>query len=268
MKRRDFIGSSLSLATLTTAASVFKLRPANAQELELLQAGELSSATEGTFPPFSLRAPSGELDGFELRIMAEIAQRLGLSYRPSIVKWESILIGLQADQYDLVSNPMGITAERQKAVTFCDAWVESGARLVVPLDSPIQTPADAHGKTIGVIVASTFVPLAEKLDADIKTYKADPDALQDLVNGNIDAVITESIAAAYAIKTANLPLRLVDELLDSFQMGWAVKQGKPNLVRAINQALAAMIADGTYERIAMDMIGLNPAPRQPIRSIL
>ena len=239
-----------------------------AEELELLNAGELSAATEGTFPPFSLRDASGNLDGFEMRIMGEIANRLGLEYKPVIIKWESILVGLKADQYDIISNPMGITEARQEEVTFCDAWVESGARLVVRNDASIQSTDDVKGKNIGVIVASTFVPIAEQLGGVVKTYKADPDALQDLVNGNVDAVITEGIAAAYAIKTADLPLHMTDDLLDSFQMGWAVQKGKPNLVKAINQALADMHADGTYERIADEMIGISPKPKEPIRSQL
>ena len=265
MKRREFIIKGTAVAA--TAPAILSSRWAAASELELLVPGELSAATEGTFPPFSMRDPSGKLDGLEMRIMTEITQRLGLSYKPVIIKWESMLVGLKAGQYDMISGAMGITEERQKSVTFCDAWLESGARLVVRNDSAIETNADAKGKTIGVIVASTFVPLAEKLGGVVKTYKADPDAMQDLVNGNIDAVITESIAAAYAIKTAGLPLRMTDELLDSFQMGWAVQQGKPNLVKAINKTLGEMMADGTYKLITSELIGINPAPREPIRSL-
>jgi polar amino acid transport system substrate-binding protein len=163
---------------------------------------------------------------------------------------------------------MGITAERQKQVLFCDAWVESGAKLVVRADSTIKQPADAKGRTIGVIVASTFVPLAEKLGGEVRTYKADPDALTDLANGNIDSVITDAVAGAYAIKTAGLPLRLLDGYLDSYQMGWAVTKERPELVRAINAALAAMVKDGTFGQIALAEIGLDPTPREPIRSQL
>jgi polar amino acid transport system substrate-binding protein len=51
-------------------------------------------------------------------------------------------------------------------------------------------------------------------------------------------------------------------------MGWAVKQGKPNLVTAVNVALAEMVADGSFARIAMAEIGIDPTPNEPIRSLL
>ena len=237
-------------------------------ELEILEPGVLSTATEGAFAPFSFRSAAGELKGFEIEVIQEIANRLGLEHRPVITKWESILVGLQADQYDMISNPMGITAERQKAVTFCTAWVESGAKLVVPEGSDITSLEQVAGKSIGVIVASTFVPMAEELGGTVKLYKSDPEALQDLVNGQIDAVITDAVAGGYAIKTAGLELRLVDEFIESYQMGWAIKNGKPNLTRAVNAALDAMIKDGTYASLSENILGIDPTPKEPIPSNL
>ncbi len=267
MKRRSLIQKAAALAALPLLPAI---RPgaAFAADLELIEPGVLSTATEGSFPPFSIRDASGDLGGFELEIIREIASRLGLEHKPVIIKWDSILIGLEADQYDMISNPMGITEERQQAVTFCDAWVESGARLVVREDSDIRSLDDADGKTIGVIVASTFVPMAENLGGEVKSYKSDPEALQDLANGNIDSVITDAVAGAYAIKEAGLPLELVDGYIESYQMGWAVRKGKPNLVTAVNGALAAMIEDGTFATIAGDVIGIDPTPENPIRSIM
>ena len=87
-------------------------------------------------------------------------------------------------------------------------------------------------------------------------------------NGTIVPAITDAVAGAYAIKTGNLPLRLIDGFIETYQMGWAVKQGKPNLVTAINAAPAEMVADGTFGRIGMATIGLDPTPAEPIRGLL
>ena len=239
-----------------------------ADDLELIEPGVLSTATEGAFAPFSMRTADGKLEGFELAVIGEVAKRLGLEHKPVVIKWDSILVGLMSDQYDMISNPMGITEERQKSVTFCDAWVESGAKLIVPDDSAIKSLADAKGKKIGVIVASTFVPMAENLGGEVKLYKSDAEAMQDVANGRIDAAITDAVSGGYAIKIAGLELRLVDEFIESYQMGWPVKQGKPNLVKAINKTLAEMIEDGTYAALGQDILGMDPTPAEPIRSIL
>lgn len=265
MKRRTFLSATAG----ALAAPVLLRRPAFAAgELELLQPGVLKSATEGTFPPFSFSAADGRLDGLEMRIMGEIAGRLGLAYEPVVIKWESMLIGLQADQYDIVGNAMGITAERQEQVTFCDGWLESGAQLIVPSASAIADAAGAAGKRIGVITASIFVPLVEGWGAEAVHYKADIEAMMDTVNGQIDGMVTDSIAGAYSIAKAGLPLKLVGGLHSPYQMGWAVKKGKPNLVTAINSTRAEMVADGTVARLFADLIGYDPSPAEPIRSLL
>ena len=254
--------------TLIAAALVGGIlaQPALAQELELIEPGKILVATEGTYPPFSMRSPDGQLDGLEIRVGKEIAKRLGLEYQPVIIKWEALLVGLAADQYDFASDAMDITAERQKQVTFADGWLESGGRVVVKEGSEIKTPADIKGKTVGVLVASTWQKLAEERGATVKTYKAESDALQDLVNGGVDAVITDSIAAAYAIQESKLPLVLVEEYVSHVQKGFPFKKGKPNLVKAVNKALADMIADGTYAKLTTPIVGYSPAPKDPIRS--
>ena len=264
MKRRDFI----AIAGASTAASLIA-RPVFAQgELELITPGVLTSATEGGYPPFSMRKPNGELDGLEMRIMGEICRRLDLMYEPVIVKWESMLVGLQANQYDIVGNAMGITEERQKAVTFCDGWVETGAQVVVREDSDYSSADQLKGKKIGAISASTFIPIVESLGGELKAYKGDIDGMQDLVNGNIDAVILEAIAANFAITKSMLPLRALPGLIDPAQLGWAVKKGKPNLVTAINETRAEMVAEGKVAELFDDIIGFDPSPKEPIRSIL
>ena len=257
-------------AIAITAVIALKLlgSPAMAADLELLVPGELSAATEGTFPPFNMQGADGKLDGLEMRVMGEIAKRLGLTYKPVITKWETILIGLKADQYDTSSDAMDITEERQKQVVFIDGWLESGGRLVVKADSAIKSNDEIKGKTVGVLVASSWEKLATGLGASVKTYKSETDAVQDLVNGNIDGVITDSIAAAYMIKASNLPLHMTEGYLSHIQKGFPIKPGKPNLVKAINKALADMIADGTYAKLTSDLIGYSPAPAEPIRSKL
>lgn len=255
------------LAALAVAILPFGHAAKADDKLELLVPGELSAATEGTYPPFSMRAPNGDLDGLEIRVMKEVAKRLGLQYKPVLVKWESVLIGLQADQYDIISDAMDITAERQKKVTFADGWLESGGRIVVRDNSDIAKPADVKGKSVGALVASNWSKLAEGLGAEVKTYKAESDAMQDLTNGNVDAVITDAIAAGYDIKVSKLPLKLVEEPVSEIQKGFAIKMGKPHLTAAVNKALGEMIADGTYAKLTTDLIGFDPAPKDPIRTL-
>ena len=264
MKRRTFLATGCAMlgAPCITASRSFA-----AEELELLAPGTLTSATEGTYPPYSFRGEGGNLDGLEMRMMGEIAKRLGLVYEPVVIKWESMLIGLASDQYDIVGNAMNITEERQKQVIFCDGWLESGVQLIVHKESPIDNH-DLKGKRIGAITASIYVPMIEEWGGEVVHYNSDMDAMMDAQNGQIDGLVMDSVAAAYVITKSKLPMRLVGAPQSPSQLGWAVKKGKPNLVRAINATRAEMVADGTVKRLFEDLIGFDPSPKEPVRSLL
>src|SRR3954463_19617 len=79
--------------------------------------GKLTIATEGVAPPFNFYKGK-ELTGFEVEIANEIARRMGREPRWVTRKFESLLIGLQQDRYDLVAASHTITEERAKAVDF------------------------------------------------------------------------------------------------------------------------------------------------------
>jgi polar amino acid transport system substrate-binding protein len=260
--------SRRQFSLLTVGIGLALAAPAYGADLELLQPGKLLVATQGTFAPFSMRGPDGELDGLEIRVVKEIARRLKLEYTPVITQFDAGLVGLLAGQYDMTSISMDITAARQKQVTFADGWLASGAMILTRKTTGIRTGDDLKGKNVGAVAASTFGKIAEQNGATLKSYKAEVDAVQDLVNENLDAVVTDAVAANYAIKARKLPLVTGEGTLSQVQKGFAIQKGKSNLTRAINGALADMIADGTYAKLTSDLIGFDPHPKAPIRSEL
>lgn len=272
MKRRSFLRGSAAAGVGALAAPAFLTTHARAADaLELNEPGVLTSAAEGTFAPYSFLNSAGEYDGIGYKAMQDIAARLDLEYNPVVTRWDSLLIGIIANKFDIAGSAMGINAERQEQVYFCDAWVESGSRVFVHKDSPFKSPDEMAGTRIGAIVASIFIPVAEAIvgsDGEVPVYQADVDGMRDVINGNADGVILDSVAGAYAIKESGLPLRPMDRLEQSYQLGWAVNKSKPNLVRAVNEKHWEMVEDGTFAKICEPLIGFDPTPKDPIRSLL
>lgn len=259
------LGAAAGLAAALAAAPGDDAR---AQELELIEPGVLKCAFTGAFPPFSMQTEDGKWHGLTNEVFAEMASRAGLEIDYVITKWESLLVGLMAGQYDILCDTMDITKERQERVLFVDGWLESGGRLVVHADSPIESQEDFKGKTMGVLVSSTWAELAKGLEpGDTKYYQAETDTMRDLADQKIDGMVTDSIAAAYAIENSGLPLKIVPGYLSRIQKGWAAQTHQVNLVAALNEALASMVEDGTYAEITSDIIGYSPAPEEPIRSL-
>ena len=234
---------------------------AQAGKLPTIKPGKLVVAVAQTYPPFGYIDDKGNLVGFEIDIDREICRRLGLEYEPIRIEWAGLIPSLNAGKIDMISNPMDITPERQKNVTFADAWIKSGGVLLVGKDSDMYKLSDAEGKRMGVLLASSWVPHAQRLKPkEIKYYESDVIALRDVANKQVDASITDVIVASYAIKVNNYPIRIIEEYVTSLQKGHVFKKGNYELVRAVNKALNDMYADGTYQQIASKYLATDPFP--------
>jgi polar amino acid transport system substrate-binding protein len=261
--------SKYAFSTVAAVALALSLiGPAKAGELELAQPGVLTCSTEAAYPPWSYQTVDGQRDGLTIRLMREVSSRLDLKFQYVITKWESVLIGLFAGKYDMTCSTMDITKERQERALFTDGWIESGGIVIVREDSDIKTLADVEGHSLGVLVASTSVELAKPLKpGEVKHYKSDSDNMQDVILGKTDGMITESLAGAFMIKLSGQPLRIVPGFLQRTQKSLVLRKDSVNLAKAINKVVAEMVADGTFAKIANEMLGINPYPEEPIRSI-
>ena len=108
--------------------------------------------TEGAYPPFGYINESGELEGFEIELGAELCQRANLECTWVINDWESIIPNLQASQYDAIMAGMSITEERDRLIDFTEAYVPPESSVYVALAGAAEgrhagqgRGADRHG---------------------------------------------------------------------------------------------------------------------------
>lgn len=259
--RRLAAVSAVVLAAQVAAAGAF------AEDIKLMKPGTVTCAFSGAYAPFSMQGADGKWTGLNSEVFRATVERAGLKLDYVITKWESLLVGLMAGQYDMLCDTMDITKERQQRVLFVDGWLESGGRLVVHKDSSITATDQFKGKTMGVLVSSTWAELAKGLEpGETKFYQSESDAMRDLADKKVDGIVTDSIAAAWAVEQSKLPLKLVPGYLSRIQKGWAIPKENPALAKALDKALAEVIKDGTYEKITTRLIGYSPAPAEPIRT--
>lgn len=262
-----FWNSLQKVAAVSVVALGMHATAAQAADYKTIEEGTLKCAFSGSYAPFSMQGSDGKWSGLTVEVFREMTDRVGLKLDYVITKWESLLVGLMAGQYDMLCDTMDITKERQAKVLFVDGWLESGGRLVVHKDSDIKTLEGFEGKTMGVLVSSTWAELAKGLKpGETKFYQSEGDAMRDVADGKIDGMVTDSIAAAWAGQNAGMPLVAVPGYLSRIQKGFATTKDHEALVKAMNKALADMVADGTYEKITSAIVGYSPAPEEPIRS--
>lgn len=213
-------------------------------------------AMTGLYPPFSFRQ-SGDLAGFDMEIGQALAKEMGMQANPVGNPWQTLIAALKSDRFDAIIGSMAITEERQKQVDFTDPYYSSGAQVFISTDNDeITEVEDIRGKTIGVLVSSSFANAAREYTDNLTTYTDDVTALRDLtVGGRVDAVITDQLIGENAILNAGLEVKPLGDPIYVDDIGIAVNKGDEALLKKLNKALAAIKANGQYAEISKKYFG-------------
>ncbi|APD10105.1 MULTISPECIES: ABC transporter substrate-binding protein [Thermus] len=224
---------------------------------QIRRSGEIRIGTEGAFPPFNYFDEKNQLTGFEIDLGNAIAKKLGLKPVWITQAFDSLLIQLNQGRFDFVIASHGITEERAKAVDFTNPHYCTGGVIVSRKGGP-KTAKDLQGKVVGVQIGTTYMEAAQKIPGvkQVRTYQKDPDALQDLLAGRLDAWITDRFVAKEAIRERKLENALqLGELVFQEKVAMAVAKGNRNVLNALNNALAELMKDGTYAQISKKWFG-------------
>jgi cystine transport system substrate-binding protein len=216
---------------------------------KIKETGVFRIGTEGTYAPFTYHDSSNKLVGFDVEIGREIAKRLGVKAEFLEGKWDGLIAGLDGDRYDAVINEVGITEARKAKYAFSDPYIASKAVLIVKGDNTdIKSFADLKGKKSAQSLTSNFGKLAQKNGAELVGTDGFDQSIQLLLTGRADATINDSLSFLDFKKhkpDANVKIAAQEENAD--HSGVIVRKGDPELVEAINKALADIKADGTYQ---------------------
>lgn len=226
-------------------------------DFDLLDDGQFTTASSGLYKPFSFEE-GGDLKGFDIDIGNAIAEEMGLEPAPVTTPFETIIQGLNSDRYDAIIGSMSNTVERSEQVSFSDPYYYSGGAIFVREgNTDIKSVDDLEDMKIGVVGQSTYETAAAEYTEDIQYYSSDVVALQDLeIEGRLDAVITADVVGFEAQK-AGLKVEMVGEPLWIEQPSIAVRKDDEELLAAIDEALDAIIENGTYEEISEKWFGRN-----------
>lgn len=243
------------LITLGLAAPAFAQ---NALD-EVKTAGVLRVGTEGTYAPFTFHDDSGALVGFDVEIAQEIAKRIGVKAQFVEGPWDGLIAGVDANRYDVVINEVGITDARKQKYDFSDPYIASKAVLIVKGDNTTITSfADLKGKKAAQTLTSNFGKLAQDSGAELVGTEGFDQSIALVLQGRADATINDSLSF-YDFKKhqpdANVKIAATQENAD--HSGVLLAKGKPELLAAINKAIADLKADGTYAKISEKYFGTD-----------
>jgi polar amino acid transport system substrate-binding protein len=243
--------------------------------------GKLTVSTDPAYPPqSSLNEQTGKYEGFDIDVATEIAKRLGVDVAWETPAWDVITAGSWNGRWDTTVGSMTPTNDRQQVLYFTQPYNYTPAVVVVGSDNNDVTDlsTDLDGKKIGVCAGCTYEQYLNKDlniegytfdfvidDAEVSGYDTDTTALQDLVNGRLDAVIT-SVTTAQGYIDAGNPVKIVGDpvFYEPLSVGFD-KSSDPSsesLFEAVDKIVGDMHADGTLTELSQKWYGQDLTTQQ------
>ena len=226
--------------------------------------------TDAAYAPFESQNEKGEIVGFDIDIVKAAAAKAGLEVKFVNTPWEGIFNALKQGDRDLLVSSITITDERKQSMDFSAPYFDAHQLIAVRADSKIARFPDLKSLKVGVQTGTTGDDTISKLQGknstDIKRFESTPLALKELETGGVDAVVADNgVVVNYVKNNAGNKFKTVnDPAFAPEQYGIAVKKGNAELLAKLNQGLAAIKADGSYERIYATYLGAPetaaPAP--------
>jgi polar amino acid transport system substrate-binding protein len=217
------------------------------------ESGKIIFASDATWPPMEFVDESGDIVGFDMDLLAALAEEAGFEYEVRNTNWDGIFAGLANGAYDAVISSVTITDDRKKVMNFTDPYINAGQILLVRVETSATALEDMKGKAVGVQQGTTGDFAVEAIkEIDRRAYDDIGLAVEDLLNGNVEGVVCDSpIAADYVMNNPNFKgkLKIVGEPFTEEYFGIAVQMDNVELLETLNAALAKVIASGKRDQI-------------------
>jgi polar amino acid transport system substrate-binding protein len=223
------------------------------------------------YRPFEYRNNQDELVGFDVEIAdAVFVDQLGYEVEFQQTAFDTIIPSLNNGNFRVIMSAMTITEQRAEKVDFSDPYFTAYQTIVVLENSDVTAQSDLKGGSVGVQKGTTGEAAAEELksefdgDLTLKRYDQIPDAFSALINNQVDAVVNDNTVNAEFVNQNQDTVRFVEGegaaaeaggeappylTLTVEEYGIAFRQDDDDLREQVNEALATIKDDGTYDEI-------------------
>jgi polar amino acid transport system substrate-binding protein len=240
--------------------------------------------SDSPYPPWEFFVgETNQFTGFDYDLAQAIGAKLGVKFEFVQSKFDGIIIGIKAGNFDAAMSSMYDNKERQAEVDFVD-YAKDGTGMLVLKGNPnnIKSFEDLAGKNVGcekgTTQADALTTLAERFKTEgkpamvVTQFPDQPAALLAVQSGNVVCDLTDSSTGGYIALTTNDGATFEIVMDPKPPAGWetqpdgiAVTKDNTGLRDAIQKALQALMDDGTYKTI-LDHYGIQPWDKATINA--
>ncbi|GAA0485545.1 basic amino acid ABC transporter substrate-binding protein [Paractinoplanes deccanensis] len=267
--RRHVRGVALVAAALLLVGGCAKKDEGGTTEsgVALIKSGALTTCTHLPYAPFQSKDDTGKVVGFDVALIDLVAAKLGVTQEIVDTPFEGIKSGadLNSGKCDVAAAGMTITDERKKVLDFSDPYFDATQALAVVTGKNIKTLEELVGKRLGVQGGTTGeeyinAQVKEKsLKIEVVSYRDLAALQQALATNQVEGAVNDLPVWNEYIKANPGKVEVAAGFDTGEQYGFAVKKGNAELLKTVNETIAAARADGTYDRIYKEWIGEKPA---------
>ena len=257
VRRVVVVSTMLALAAVSCNSGTNNAGPsgsASGPAFTTVKSGTLTVGSCLDYQPFEFYK-NGKLTGYDVEIMEEVAKRLDLKLEWVKANFKTIFTALDGGQFDAVAAASTITPERQQVVDFSIPYYDANQSFTVNVaKTPDLTNVDQlkKGDVVGAQAGTTgrdwvndhLVPKGIQL----KEFTQAPDAFTDLEAGSIVGIVNDEPSSRAEV-VSRPDLKVVQPIVTKEQYGIALRKQNPELEKAVNDAMKAMIADGTFVKL-------------------
>lgn len=220
-------------------------------EDQLGKKGVIAIGISPDYPPYESLDANGNMEGFDIDMIAELQKYLGTQDAPYEIEWvqmsfDTIISSVQTGQVDL--GVAGFTYDPDRDVLFSDPYMESGQVALVNPDSPIKTIEDLKNKKIGAQLGATAEKAANSIEgADVQAVSSVNVLVESLKSNALDAVIVDIPVAKGYVKNAGFVM--LDEVLIDESTSIITAKNNDKLMEKVNEAVQSFKASDAYNEL-------------------
>lgn len=247
-------GASASSAAASSAEA--SASSAAAGDIKLVKEGSLTIAASQDFPPFEfIDEKEGKATGFTVDLMGEICKEMGLecNYLPT-TSFDTIISKIQAGtEADVGASSFTVTEDRKEQIDFTNTYMNSNQAVILPKGTEYTDyqAFDWSGKKVAVQSGTTGEDWArENLEgAEVVPMDECTVIFSALGTPQADAVVLDLPVAQYYVSNSYPNASIAEEIPTGEKYALVVSKDNPALTSALNTALDAVIANGTYDKL-------------------
>ncbi len=258
-----------SASKVSSSASSAESTKVYATSVEDIKAnGKLVIGLDDTFAPMGFHDESGELVGFDIDLAKAVCGQMGIEAEFKSIDWDAKELELNSGNIDCIWNGMSATPEREENMALSQAYLNNKIVIMTAEGCTIAAKEDLANYNVGIQAGSAALEAVKaddiysSIEGKITEYPTYDEVILDMQAGRLDCMIIDEVYGSY--KNAKLDnaysMSSVDFGDDLYAIGF--RKGDTGLRDAVNEAISALIADGTAAEISNAWFGADIVVKQ------